>query len=73
MLKELRKKKKLTQTELAKRVGCHRSQISRLENNEDKDLTIPILIELEIALELDEKYLVNYFADEYIKKRKLYK
>ncbi|WP_394903986.1 helix-turn-helix domain-containing protein [Clostridioides difficile] len=73
MLKELRKKKKLTQTELAKRVGCHRSQISRLENNEDKDLTIPILIELEIALELDEKHLVNYFADEYIKKRKSYK
>ncbi|HGM1295272.1 TPA: helix-turn-helix domain-containing protein, partial [Clostridioides difficile] len=27
MLKELRKKKKLTQIELAKRVGCHRSQI----------------------------------------------
>ncbi|HBH0602319.1 TPA: helix-turn-helix transcriptional regulator, partial [Clostridioides difficile] len=55
MLKELRKKKKLTQIELAKRVGCHRSQISRLENNEDKDLTIPILIELEIALGLEEK------------------
>ncbi|MFN1806444.1 helix-turn-helix domain-containing protein [Clostridioides difficile] len=53
---------------VSKRVGCHRSQISRLENNENKDLTIPALIELEIALGLEEKYLVNYFADEYIKK-----
>lgn len=70
MLKELRKKKKLTQVELAKRVGCHRSQISRLENNEDRDLTLPIIIELEIALGLEEKYLVNYFYKEYIKKRK---
>ncbi|MFN1914102.1 hypothetical protein ACK2IE_12710 [Clostridioides difficile] len=39
-----------------------------MENNENKDLTIPALIELEIALGLEEKYLVNYFADEYIKK-----
>lgn len=73
MLKKLRKKAKLTQLELAKMVGCHRSQISRLENNEDRDLTLSVLVELEIALGLEEKHLVNYFYKEYLKKRKTHK
>lgn len=51
MLKKLRKKKRMTQLELAEKMRRNRSYISKLENQEYKDIGISTILDLSIALE----------------------
>ncbi|EGT3758253.1 TPA: helix-turn-helix domain-containing protein, partial [Clostridioides difficile] len=53
MLKKLRKKKRMTQLELAEKMRRNRSYISKLENQEYKDIGISTILDLSIALEED--------------------
>ncbi|EGT4599738.1 XRE family transcriptional regulator [Clostridioides difficile] len=70
MLKKLRKKKRMTQLELAERMGRNRSYISKLENGEYKYITISTILDLSIALEEDFVELCKYYKLQEIKRRK---
>ncbi|MCC0654256.1 helix-turn-helix domain-containing protein [Clostridioides sp. ES-S-0010-02] len=70
MLKKLRKKKRMTQLELAERMGRNRSYISKLENGEYKDIGISTILDLSIALEEDFTELCKYYKLQEIKRRK---
>lgn len=70
MLKKLRKKKRMTQLELAERMCRNRSYISKLENGEYKYITISTILDLSIALEEDFVELCKYYKLQEIKRRK---
>ncbi|MCC0743139.1 helix-turn-helix transcriptional regulator [Clostridioides sp. ZZV14-6044] len=70
MLKKLRKKKRMTQLELAEKMGRNRSYISKLENQEYKDIGISTILDLSVALEEDFVELCNYYKLQEIKRRK---
>ncbi|MCC0679498.1 helix-turn-helix transcriptional regulator [Clostridioides sp. ES-S-0005-03] len=70
MLKKLIKKKRMTQLELAERMGRNRSYISKLENGEYKYITISTILDLSIALEEDFVELCKYYKLQEIKRRK---
>ncbi|MBY1592433.1 helix-turn-helix domain-containing protein, partial [Clostridioides difficile] len=61
MLKKLRKKKRMTQLELAEKMRRNRSYISKLENQEYKDIGISTILDLSIALEEDFLELCKYY------------
>ncbi|CCL53318.1 TPA: helix-turn-helix transcriptional regulator [Clostridioides difficile] len=69
MLKKLRKKKRMTQLELAEKMGRNRSYISKLENQEYKDIGISTILDLSIALEEDFLELCKYYKIQEIKRR----
>ncbi|WP_107572417.1 helix-turn-helix domain-containing protein [Clostridioides difficile] len=69
MLKKLRKKKRMTQLELAEKMGRNRSYISKLENQEYKDIGISTILDLSIALEEDFFELCKYYKLQEMKKR----
>ncbi|HBH0341517.1 TPA: helix-turn-helix domain-containing protein [Clostridioides difficile] len=69
MLKKLRKKKRMTQLELAEKMRCNRSYISKLENQEYKDIGISTILDLSIALEEDFLELCKYYKIQEIKRR----
>ncbi|MCC0751322.1 helix-turn-helix transcriptional regulator [Clostridioides sp. ZZV13-5731] len=70
MLKKLRKKKRMTQLELAEKMGRNRSYISKLENQEYKDIGVSTILDLSVALEEDFVELCNYYKLQEIKRRK---
>lgn len=59
-LKQIRKSKKLTQFELAKKIGCSSRQIIRWETN-SSDITFAMLEKLAIAV--DMKINPNLFIE----------
>ncbi|EGT4635434.1 Helix-turn-helix domain [Clostridioides difficile] len=69
MLKKLRKKKRMTQLELAEKMRRNRSYISKLENQEYKDIGISTILDLSIALEEDFLELCKYYKIQEIKRR----
>ncbi|AKP41220.1 MULTISPECIES: helix-turn-helix domain-containing protein [Clostridioides] len=69
MLKKLRKKKRMTQLELAEKMGRNRSYISKLENQEYKDIGISTILDLSIALEEDFFELCKYYKLQEMKRR----
>ncbi|CCK98350.1 TPA: helix-turn-helix transcriptional regulator [Clostridioides difficile] len=69
MLKKLRKKKRMTQLELAEKMGRNRSYISKLENQEYKDIGISTILDLSTALEEDFLELCKYYKIQEIKRR----
>ncbi|WP_227437340.1 MULTISPECIES: helix-turn-helix domain-containing protein [unclassified Clostridioides] len=69
-MKKLIKKKRMTQLELAERMGRNRSYISKLENGEYKYITISTILDLSIALEEDFVELCKYYKLQEIKRRK---
>ncbi|EQE63656.1 helix-turn-helix family protein [Clostridioides difficile CD45] len=68
-MKKLRKKKRMTQLELAEKMGRNRSYISKLENQEYKDIGISTILDLSIALEEDFLELCKYYKIQEIKRR----
>ena len=64
-IKEIRKSKKLTQTEVAKKVGITRQTLAKLEKGEIGKVSllafIKILDVLEYELEIEEKKPFYYF------------
>ncbi|HBG4934285.1 TPA: helix-turn-helix transcriptional regulator [Clostridioides difficile] len=69
MLKKLRKNKRMTQLELAEKMGRNRSYISKLENQEYKDIGISTILDLSIALEEDFFELCKYYKLQEMKRR----
>ncbi|ENY8602402.1 TPA: helix-turn-helix transcriptional regulator [Clostridioides difficile] len=69
MLKKLRKEKRMTQLELAEKMGRNRSYISKLENQEYKDIGISTILDLSIALEEDFLELCKYYKLQEMKRR----
>ncbi|HDX6875806.1 TPA: helix-turn-helix domain-containing protein [Clostridioides difficile] len=69
MLKKLRKKKRMTQLELAEKMRRNRSYISKLENQKYKDIGISTILDLSIALEEDFLELCKYYKLQEIKRR----
>jgi len=57
-IQELRKVKKWSQAELARRSGVNQGVISRLESGETQSITLPNLEKLAQALECDPGYLI---------------
>ncbi|MDR3596805.1 helix-turn-helix transcriptional regulator [Clostridium sp.] len=68
MLKEMRKKKGLTQKELGEKIRKHKSYISRLENSQLINVSIEIIIKLAQELDADKTEIFLFFANAYIKK-----
>ncbi len=58
MIKEVRQKRKLTQTELGELVGVKKAQISRLENN-TSNVSIGTIIKVFNALKADVKLQIH--------------
>ncbi|NBC24303.1 MAG: helix-turn-helix domain-containing protein [Bacteroidetes bacterium] len=65
MIKDARKKKKMTQRDLGKLLGVQRSQISKLENN-TKDFRIGTILKALDALGAKVKLSVEFQQDEQI-------
>ena len=58
-IKERRKKKKLTQEELARLTGLHRTYIGQLESGQ-KNISMGVLLKVANALEVSVENLVKY-------------
>ena len=58
-LEELRKVQKITQEELAKRIGISKSQLSRIENGETKTLSSNLLISLADEFDVSTDYILG--------------
>ena len=63
--KQIRKKKNLTQKELAKMINCDRSYIARMESG-SRDIPPQIISAFKIALEIECAPLTNEDIEEYI-------
>lgn len=62
MIKEKRKKKKLTQAQLAKKIGIDFSYLSKLENHpKTQTPSLDIIFRLSDVLELDPYQLMYFF------------
>ncbi|HFL2474528.1 TPA: helix-turn-helix domain-containing protein, partial [Clostridioides difficile] len=61
MLKELRKKRRLTQKDLSEKANLSRTYISELERGLYKNINIDVIIDLSLALEIDCLILCEYF------------
>ncbi|WKK93195.1 helix-turn-helix transcriptional regulator [Clostridioides difficile] len=59
----------MTQLELAEKMGRNRSYISKLENQEYKDIGISTILDLSIALEEDFFELCKYYKLQEMKRR----
>ncbi|WP_270647484.1 helix-turn-helix domain-containing protein [Paeniclostridium hominis] len=71
MLKNARKKKKMTQMQLSAITGISQSHISKLEQNKFiHSPTIRQVIALSEALEMDPLELAEYFIDKEINSKK---
>lgn len=63
LIRNLRKKKGLTQSQLAELILCDRSYISKIENNPSQlNLSFDIIYYIAKALDADYLELINYFA-----------
>ncbi|MDB0439845.1 hypothetical protein C4R89_09885 [Clostridioides difficile] len=71
MLKELRKKRRLTQKDLSEKANLSRTYISELERGLYKNINIDVIIDLSLALEIDYLILCKHFIKENLKRRKL--
>ncbi|EQF22321.1 helix-turn-helix family protein [Clostridioides difficile CD160] len=71
MLKELRKKRRLTQKDLSEKANLSRTYISELERGLYKNINIDVIIDLSLALEIDCLILCEYFIEENLKRRKI--
>ncbi|HCQ5566779.1 TPA: helix-turn-helix transcriptional regulator [Clostridioides difficile] len=71
MLKELRKKRRLTQKDLSEKANLSRTYISELERGLYKNINIDVIIDLSLALEIDCLILCEYFIVENLKRRKI--
>ncbi|HFL2413385.1 TPA: helix-turn-helix domain-containing protein [Clostridioides difficile] len=71
MLKELRKKRRLTQKDLSEKANLSRTYISELERGLYKNINIDVIIDLSLALEINALILCEYFIKENFKKRNL--
>ena len=58
-IEELRKVMKITQEELAKRIGISKSQLSRIENGETKTLSSNLLIRLADEFDVSTDYILG--------------
>lgn len=58
-IEELRKVRKITQEELAKRIGISKSQLSRIENGETKTLSSNLLIRLADEFDVSTDYILG--------------
>lgn len=58
-IEELRKVQKITQEELAKRIGISKSQLSRIENGETKTLSSNLLIRLADEFDVSTDYILG--------------
>ena len=58
-IEELRKGRKITQEELAKRIGISKSQLSRIENGETKTLSSNLLIRLADEFDVSTDYILG--------------
>lgn len=58
-IEELRKVMKVTQEELAKRIGISKSQLSRIENGETKSLSSNLLIKLADEFDVSTDYILG--------------
>jgi len=58
-IEELRKVRKITQEELAKRIGISKSQLSRIENGETKTLSSNLLIRLADEFDVSSDYILG--------------
>ena len=64
-LQGYRKKKKLTQDELAKEVGVSQAYISKIESDEFVNVTLIEIIKLSKALSINELEVAKYFLNKY--------
>ncbi|HBF5147615.1 TPA: helix-turn-helix transcriptional regulator [Clostridioides difficile] len=71
MLKELRKKRRLTQKDLSEKANLSRTYISELERGLYKNINIDVIIDLSLALEVNALILCKYFIEENLKRRKI--
>ena len=58
-IEELRKVQKITQEELAKRIGISKSQLSRIENGETKTLSSNLLMRLADEFDVSTDYILG--------------
>ena len=58
-IEELRKGRKITQEELAKRIGISKSQLSRIENGDTKTLSSNLLIRLADEFDVSTDYILG--------------
>ncbi|MDU6876490.1 MAG: helix-turn-helix transcriptional regulator [Clostridium sp.] len=65
MIKKLRKKKKISQKELSKKLGITQSYLSKLEsrnNKYHKNVTVGLIMKMSNILEVDSVILFKYFS-----------
>ena len=66
-IRKVRRKKEITQKELAEKIGIKHQQYSRYENQEN-EMTVPVLIKIAEELDVSTDYLLGIETKEEEKK-----
>lgn len=71
-IKELRKEKNITQSELARRMKVDRSYVSKIENKSHSQITLGVITNIVKALEIDESPYELFPTCNYCRYKKYY-